>query len=510
MKIVYVCEKIEVGGHVEESSQEFGLGELIVGRGGDSKLVFKDPSLSLEHAKFILSNSSLIVEDLSNSAGVYVNDSYELKKTLNEQDIVKIGSKEFLIKKENDSWILKETVNVNADETRKEVVGKIVEELNILKKSPNILFFSLIAGLITLILFLLLPYFGFNKAFISPGKISNAHIAFEKDCVKCHSSSFSNVKNSDCNACHKNNEHHNNLTKLVNLDKKLDRDCVECHSEHKGKNTHKYEDSSTCINCHSNSSNLNVDDSLREVSNLLTHPEFKTDKDFIKHIKFNHQLHFAKNFEMENCQTCHDFSKKVEKSVSYVENCSSCHALNFDERLPNLVTPHVEPNLVFNFMYSEYAKLYLNEKPSAKSDFDLSKKPGYSKKVYSNLDERKFAKDVILAEARYSEQSLFEGGECAKCHNVSKLSNVDLNSLTSIYQVINLSKKKLSYNTHSFSHKKHLSVSCKNCHGDVASSKDLKTLTQPSIKNCLECHSDSGSDGKIETQCVDCHYYHGE
>jgi hypothetical protein len=59
-----------------------------------------------------------------------------------------------------------------------------------------------------------------------------------------------------------------------------------------------------------------------------------------------------------------------------------------------------------------------------------------------------------------------------------------------------------------FSHQKHVTVACDDCHQDIDQSEDGSDVLLPSIKVCRDCHAGEDDTSRLSSNCVDCHGFH--
>src|SRR6185369_16206569 len=89
-----------------------------------------------------------------------------------------------------------------------------------------------------------------SDALWSSGPLHSAHRFIGNDCTACHVNPFQPVRNSECETCHAEVQHH---VDVRSADVKLfDRErCAQCHFEHKEPATLVLRDPRLCTDCHS-------------------------------------------------------------------------------------------------------------------------------------------------------------------------------------------------------------------------------------------------------------------
>ena len=58
-----------------------------------------------------------------------------------------------------------------------------------------------------------------------------------------------------------------------------------------------------------------------------------------------------------------------------------------------------------------------------------------------------------------------------------------------------------------FTHAKHVTVKCEDCH-DARKSKESADVLIPGVGNCRACHGGAYAKDKVATTCIACHDYH--
>ena len=59
-----------------------------------------------------------------------------------------------------------------------------------------------------------------------------------------------------------------------------------------------------------------------------------------------------------------------------------------------------------------------------------------------------------------------------------------------------------------FTHAKHTTVKCEDCHGGAPKSTQSSDVLIPGIANCRTCHGGAKAKDKVATTCIACHDYH--
>ena len=73
-------------------------GIVTIGRKNDNSIVLSDQHVSSNHARFVIKNNILFIEDLNSTKGTYVNGKkVEGKVKLFGKDEIKIGSTSFMV-----------------------------------------------------------------------------------------------------------------------------------------------------------------------------------------------------------------------------------------------------------------------------------------------------------------------------------------------------------------------------------------------------------------------------
>ncbi len=545
MKLKYTIHTIKKNGQTEIKSSQFDTFPIVIGRGGASAILLESKLVSLEHVSIQVSDNVPYVYDLDSSSGVFLNNAKIVNARLKTGDILKLSDISIAVEIENNEIHLTEERRDDLDVDPEEQANKLVTALSIESHIPTLRNLCLGFAGIVAILFFILPVIGVNKGSWSSGPISNNHKMIEQDCSACHEKAFHAVPDSKCMSCHVMTDHSPTLPRLISANEDLDISCATCHTEHNGNHHLVDQASALCSSCHGDITNINPETKLENIDSFDSHPQFKASirkdsegKEFARisledresltdptPIKLNHKVHLEKGIrgpegEVDlNCSDCHRLGKdrKVIEPISFERDCKSCHPLSFDDRLPNKEVPHGDPNLVYSYLYAEYAKLALGGGSSPKEDeeFNVRRKPGFTVERETSKVVT-FTKSNISKESRSAEEQLFTKTACQLCHVSVEVSienkDVNFDGTQSRFKLLTPEIPSKWFPASTFSHGAHDEVQCESCHNlathSVAESTSTKDLFLPGIETCQECHSATASSGFIKSNCVMCHSYH--
>lgn len=544
MKFLYVIESINKNGIAETAVQEIERDSILIGRGTSSDMLLFGKLVSLEHARLYTQSGVLIIEDLDSLSGVLVNGSLIKRHTLAEGDRVKIGNFSFTVGRQDGVWCFVERREAKDEEQDLDEI--IAEQHNKLRFSSYLPSLTLLSGTLVAVVFVLflgMPLLNVNPGAWDSGQISNAHKMIENDCSACHAKAFRRVRDEQCMACHSMSDHAENLPLVFEKHAGLDRRCASCHMEHNGDVGLIAKNSSLCSDCHGQLTELLPESKTNNISSFSEHPEFRvtlpavendpeaqyplrlalSKKDKLKdrtQIKLNHKVHLvpdlagADGLVTMQCMDCHQFTddRKVIKPIGFEEHCASCHPLEYDERLPGEAVPHGKPDVVFNYLYAEYAKLFLAKegKDEARRKGVIRRKPG---KPVSRGEELEFTRQAVESQSRSMEESIFTRTACHLCHMISERGEAENEPVSgevrySAYTVHppNIPARWMPAST--FDHGAHQEIACESCHEGVRDSEQTVDVLLPGIDNCKQCHQQEKEKGMVVSDCVTCHSYH--
>lgn len=536
MKLRHTVNTIRKNGSRDSASQEFAADSVIIGRGGAATLLVEGASVSLEHARLTLRDSGLVLEDLPSIGGTKVNDVLITMQILKSGDVIKVGDHAFTVSQADPWWILSEERREEGLESVEDKVTRLAREFKALPAIYSVKGLSLILALLTVVVYFVFPSAGGSKRSWSAGEVTNNHKMIENNCKACHSEAFGPVHDADCRACHAVTTHaapfqHGSLK---------ERQCVECHSEHSGDAALMQQESSSCTFCHGAITAVYAKSKLPAISSFSNHPEFRVpiasaagegphitvERVSLSNkakavdrsgVKLNHKVHLEENIRGAKgkvtlqCRDCHEPSLDLKSilPITFERHCQSCHPLGFDDKLPGNEVPHGEPDVVYNFMFAEYAKLFLASAAEVQDnqDFNIRRKPGYQA-IARTEESREFTRAQIQADTRVSEKYLFTRTACQLCHEVAEKTGIDERSKLSRFEVLKTKIPERWMPASIFNHGAHEEIACESCHKGVRSSEATADVLMPGVNNCRDCHTGSAHAGKVGADCVVCHSYH--
>lgn len=350
-----------------------------------------------------------------------------------------------------------------------------------------------------------------------------------------------------CEACHRAQTFHQ-----ANVARETS--CSVCHREHRGENGLMPVAADHCIACHGDEHQMTTaaakgralppESFVRNLSPGVVvhsaarpsdgytrlihgfaadHPEFQALRPGSRDtnpLKFNHRLHLTgaeippvKGQRLE-CAYCHqpDTSGAFMQRITFEKNCRACHALNFDENLPEMTLPHGDPAL---------ARAYLLTLPTHYGDLATSRYGLTSKKDIQAFVEQKMRslrlrtqsgenleRAIFFADGSTGDAPIIAGlkgparakfAGCSLCHEVRPHGDGTPSVTTP--------QTPDRWMLHArFDHSRHVAMKCTQCHA-AAESTAASDIILPKQKSCVECH---GPEGHARYECSTCHDYHHE
>ncbi|MGV3743469.1 MAG: cytochrome c3 family protein [Burkholderiaceae bacterium] len=380
----------------------------------------------------------------------------------------------------------------------------------------------------------------------NPGTLASSHQPWANDCKVCHSTPFAMVKNEDCTACHKNMADHA-APEIAKFSELHEMRCASCHSDHKGPMglvaQNRNFTSENCSDCHADikesypkTQTQNVSDFAKEHPPFrIQHTSFNESDRFVRtrqvkgialreptSLKFPHDVHLAKGgvnspkgkVNME-CKNCHSPTPDGIgfKAVTMKADCQSCHDLKFEPSVSSREVPHGSEQDVLNTLREFYSYVGMHKVPIDKPAPDRGVsliRPGKEERTPSFVN----APGDVKSRAAAAATELFEKTSCVICHEVTRVPQADASgkkiSDMPSWKITPVAKKHAWMPKSRFSHEKHMTAECTDCHG-APSSKDAEDVLMPEIGVCRDCHAGRAPEkNKLASDCGVCHGFHIE
>lgn len=530
MSFRYVIETLNKNGSKETSVQEIDKNEILIGRGTSSDILLLGRLVSLNHALVTVGEGTLSIQDQESLSGVSVNDTLISKTALKPGDRVKIGTYVFIVFNEGGWGFYEKRADTGEEQETEVIVRQQERKLRFQSYIPSLSVLSYLLLASVLAWYFLAPMtIQRNVRSWNSGPISNAHKMIENNCAQCHATGFVRVQDEQCLACHSMSEHAPSLSGVLEKHPNLEKRCAECHMEHNGDAGIIASSSKLCTDCHRSITNYVGTDGTPNVASFANHPEFRVtvpaedgswkkvrldDKSFkdATAIKLNHKIHLEPDIAGRDglvtltCASCHQFDRELRdmRPITYEAHCADCHSLEFDERLPGAAVPHGEPKVVYNYLYAEYAKLFLEKEGVEEEQAnDRRRKPGQAVKRGVEIT---FTRQSVVEQVRKTEEEMFTRTACHLCHFIEELPEVSTGDSRFLVNKPKIPSKWMPEST--FDHGAHQEVACESCHVGVSKSEKTTDVLLPGKENCYQCHDQAGSLGMVKSDCITCHSYH--
>jgi hypothetical protein len=530
----YIQEKITSKGASEKLVQEFNQDEIILGRGGASQIILSGQRISPMHAKFSWVGGELVVADLGSLAGVRLNNRRVSSATVSSGDRVVLGDVQVRIEISEGIINLTESVASVSSASAGEGAERQLTQLRIENYLPKMSY--LVFGVMTVCFVVagLYPFAMGNFLPFNSGPISNSHALIAKDCQACHRTPFIPVQDSECTACHSMSEHAKNFEAFTSTHPNLSLRCGQCHMEHNGDHGLLLNDSQFCTSCHATMSTHASDTQVMNVVSINTHPQFRVsvenergeiervaldDSAKLKdgaQIKLNHSLHLQEGLRGRDgpvtlsCNSCHQLADNFRtiKPISFDAHCRDCHALTFDENMPDAQVPHGDAEAVYPALLTEYSKLIalgggVLRREQEREDVGRMF-PSTRPKDASSIVVRGSAVD----NARNAERQLFTKTGCFLCHSYSEKDPTEKTEINSHFHVQEPRIPDVWLTKARFSHGAHEPFTCESCHEGTRNSTKTRDVLLPKVELCQQCHAEGKGPGYVESGCAECHSYH--
>ncbi|TDR40820.1 cytochrome c3-like protein [Tahibacter aquaticus] len=369
----------------------------------------------------------------------------------------------------------------------------------------------------------------------NPGPLDAAHRFFGDDCKQCHATPFLTVRDTACTTCHTRMAAHADPARF-NLPQLGEARCASCHQDHLGLAGMVNTQESLCSTCHTDLKTRTANASqLDDATDFGRHhpqfrvrlPAWQADGGFAPQLtrlseglkensglKFDHALHLKPELNSPKgrrnlqCSTCHqpDAGGLAMKPVDFESMCHDCHTLGFDTFAPDRQVPHAKVAEVVYMLDDYYAKRALEggyTEASAPGFVQQRRRPG---EAALSQQETVEALSWARNKSRQVADSLFTGRACVTCHAVSR-DAAAANTPGSGWKIAPVRVAGIWYGEARFTHAKHSTMQCKDCHNAEASASATDLLI-PGIDNCRQCHAGESGGSKVASTCIACHRYH--
>jgi len=520
---------------------------LTIGRAADQAIFLPDLRAALNHARItLLASGQYKIESLI-LAGIRVDGEITYVTTAGAGAVVEIGNTRLTLlapAPDFDGGVEVSTLDKTEQAAEKEKSAKPTRlaDTGLSKRRPSWAFFWLV-----LIFCLALPMAGHyapgfgemlrrvplvpSTQSWNPGTIDAAHHFFAEDCTRCHQHAWLTVRDSACLTCHKNTPAHADPAKF-NLPQLGNAECRSCHQDHQGLRGLIRTDQRLCADCHADlkarTKNASTFEDVRDFG--TAHPEFKIDlpawdengkfapkrttfaPDLKENsgLKFNHLKHLKPDLNAPKghrtlaCVDCHkpDAGGANMKPVNFEAMCHDCHSLAFDPLAPDREVPHGKVNEVMFTLNEYYARValeggYADQKSPA--IVQERRRPGSPPLSQQQQQE---ALAWAREQARNVTESLFTGRACTTCHKVGAPKDPG-----DTWHIAPVRVSGVWYTEAKFTHAKHTTVDCEQCH-EARKSERANDLLIPGVANCRSCHGGAYAKDKVPTTCISCHDYH--
>lgn len=557
----FIRRVIKKGKGSIQVEEEIHFGEtLTIGRAANQAIFINDLRAALEHARVVaMGGGRYRIESLV-ASGVRINGQFEHTATAGSGTQIEIGNTRItLVDPPKDFEAAVEVGLVDKSEVaareQSESLPQSLAEAGMSKRkwSWALLAITLTLGLLLPMLAHYVPTFrsqikdvpaiGLNAW--ESGPLASAHHTMANDCQSCHGTPFQVVQDDKCIVCHANTKAHADPVRYPLPDIAESR-CAHCHRDHNGDTGLIRADQELCSDCHRNlSERVNGDTELVDVSDFgKNHPQFKVllpawdaqgqftpervsmdKKPLVEQsgLKFPHAKHLAKEglktadgVQHLECASCHrpESGGALIAPINFEEHCQSCHRLDFDLRMPDRQAPHGDVAEV-QYMISEfYSKVALEggfDDVQAPVSVRQRRRPGQPP---ASAQEQREALEWARSKALQTTDTLFQSRTCTVCHTVSK----DPAATQAGWVVAPVRVAGSWYEKASFTHAKHSTMACADCHAAELSQSsadllipDIGTVGTQSTQApfaCRDCHGGEHDPKQLGSTCIDCHGFH--
>jgi hypothetical protein len=538
--------------------EEIHFGEILtIGRATNQAIFLPDMRAALEHARVIATGRGKFRVESLIYAGVRINDQIEQSATVGSGATIEIGTTRITIvdpPKDYEAAVEVGPIDKEEQKSRAEAarLPTTLAEAGLSKRRISWVLFGIFA-----VLGLLLPMTAHFQPALGEmlkgsntlglgvweaGEIGAPHHFFGQDCGECHGTPFEVVQDDKCIECHKATLAHADQTKFPMFELAEAR-CAWCHRDHNGVDGLIRTDQPLCSDCHQNlSERTHGASALADVGDFSKqHPQFMVnlpawDDDgayaprrvsmdstpLVENsgLKFPHNTHLdpeglnsPDGRRVLDCASCHvpDAGGAIMQPVNFEAMCQDCHRLDFDRQFPDRQVPHGNVPEVLYMLDEFYSKRALEggyDDVTAPATVRTRRRPGQT----MTRQEQDEALAWSRQKARQVTESLFLGRACTVCHTVT----VEPEAETGPWVIAPVRVAGVWFEKASFTHAKHLTMECADCHaagpteqdptGGSGSSADVLI---PDISNCQSCHAGEHPEGNfLSSTCIACHGFH--
>lgn len=525
---------------------------LRIGRGTDQEIHLPGLRVALAHAELDQAADGKIRLQSKISTGFHYNGSPVQAAVLADGDLIDIGGFHLRIGSAPGCDLLLEITEDPAARGRETEVALLQRaKLDLtaagLSKRPWAVRIALaIAALFILLPLLasvvpvagkwlrLIPLVPSDHAW-STGKVSDAHAHFGTNCNTCHTLPFIPVRNSACLACHQQLAHHAEapVLKTGMFDGAR---CATCHHEHTGKASLIRHDEGLCVNCHGDLKSKFAETKIANVRNFGNdHPEFRPaltytvgDKKLVHRVslsakndlrespgvEFSHKTHLkvagiesptrgTVKMECVNCHQAEPGGGRMQP-IAFEKNCHECHKLTIagdDVR----EVPHGDipaALITIKDYYQAWALRGGYPNAFAPDVVQTRRRPG----VPITQAEQQQALEWATQTAKMATAEMLAFTTCGMCHAVEPTGHGEGADAWRMKPVA-IPHEWLPQSH--FSHSRHSTLACKDCHAGVPNSDTSADVMLPRIESCRTCHaSGDAGEGKLASTCITCHKFH--
>ena len=526
--------------------------ELTIGSAPDQHLQVPHGDVDPRHAVLRSTVSRRLLLTALGPKGVKVNGRRKMRVFLKPEDTIQLGDTTVKVQKSRGEYtcVLRIEDPYSPDETSPAAAASTKSRTT----RYTISFWSWRLTIGVVAIFLLVPMGTFlapsvrkllrttplvpSDALWSSGPLHAAHRFIGSDCTACHVNPFERVRNSECETCHADVQHHVDV-RTADVSLFESERCAECHFEHKQPATLVLRDQRLCTDCHARLDRLNSNVQVQNASDFgADHPEFRlavlTEDEIVapgqwrpqwlqasnpatfkenSHLKFSHEQHLnPKGIKSPlgervlQCGDCHrpNSSGREMMPIRMETQCSGCHSLHFDEHDPTSGVPHGDLPRMFRALREHFSQQYLEAGSAPRPGDGGLRRPGQEARQMT-LEEQRRARDWADTQSLKMARELLEKRVCVDCHDVTRvLGATDFDQ----WKVSPVRLTQTWMPRARFNHAAHITQPCTSCHNTAEHSKRSSDILMPTIAKCRECHGGAEDTSKLSSDCVMCHRFH--